>query len=98
MIRHPDGSKFGSLTGYEAIVLVFDATREDSWHAVSTWAVANADALQHTEITLVCGCVCVLVQPRVEGLSTQKATHPGITRMSWRHAVHGHHTGGCQQV
>lgn len=55
VIRRPDGSKFGSLTGYDAIILVFDATQQDTWHAVSAWAESNADALEQTEIALVCG-------------------------------------------
>lgn len=53
VIRRPDGSKFGSLTGYEAIILVFDAADKSSWEAVRAWALANADAAEATEITLV---------------------------------------------
>lgn len=53
VIRRPDGSKFGSLTGYEAIILVFDAANQTTWDAVKTWAHDNAAAADVTEITLV---------------------------------------------
>lgn len=59
VIRRPDGSgKFGSLAGYEATVLVVDASAESSWDTVRTWADTNMDEISNSDILLVLANKC----------------------------------------
>lgn len=79
VIRRPDGTKFGSLTGYEAIILVFDAADKSTWDAVQTWAHANADAADATEITLVRAPMHTVAMHHPCRLSQPSTTRPPPT-------------------